>query len=268
MVGQRARACARACRATGMNSCPPQPGLTLMHRARSSSSCGDLVQTGRRRGGADRGARGAPGLADRPKRVVHVRGRLDVDRDAVRARPGDLGRRSDRAARSSGARRGSRPRAWTCSASAPTISAPKVIGGTKWPSITSTWITRAPAARTSSTWAPSRAKSADRIDGATRGSRSSAAVVPAAEPVRSSHRLDRPQHAALAVVAGDDRRARHAHDRRVLAAVGAHRDELVALQAVDAAVAPGHRGGAQPRLAASRALRTELGQGSVTVRLT
>ena len=43
-----------------------------------------------------------------------------------------------------------------------------VIGGTKWPSITSTWISRAPAAITSSTWAPSREKSAERIDGATR----------------------------------------------------------------------------------------------------
>ncbi len=45
-----------------------------------------------------------------------------------------------------------------------------MIGGTKWPSITSTWITRAPASITSATWLPSRAKSAERIDGATRGS--------------------------------------------------------------------------------------------------
>jgi hypothetical protein len=60
------------------------------------------------------------------------------------------------------------PTACTWSASAPTISDPNVIGGTKWPSITSTWITRAPAASTSSTCDPSRAKSAERIDGATR----------------------------------------------------------------------------------------------------
>ena len=52
---------------------------------------------------------------------------------------------------------------------------PKVIGGTKCPSITSTWITRAPAASTSATCAPRRAKSADRIDGATRRWRSSSA---------------------------------------------------------------------------------------------
>ena len=29
-----------------------------------------------------------------------------------------------------------------------------MIGGTKWPSMTSTWISRAPAAMTSATWAP------------------------------------------------------------------------------------------------------------------
>ena len=68
-------------------------------------------------------------------------------------------------------------------------TAPKVIGGTKWPSITSTWITRAPASRTSSTCAPSRAKSADRIDGATRSSVSAtagaAAVATVAQTARS-----------------------------------------------------------------------------------
>src|SRR4051794_4532801 len=61
----------------------------------------------------------------------------------------------------------SAPAAWTCSAIAPTASGPIVIGGTKWPSITSTWMTPAPAASTSPTSSPSRAKSAARIDGAT-----------------------------------------------------------------------------------------------------
>jgi len=69
----------------------------------------------------------------------------------------------------------------------------------------------------------------------------------------------RPEHAALAVVARDDRGARHAHDRRVLAAIRAHRDELVPLQAVHASVAAGGRGRAKPGLSAPRALRTELG---------
>ena len=40
------------------------------------------------------------------------------------------------------------PRSCTWSRSASTISAPIEIGGTKWPSITSTWITRAPASIT------------------------------------------------------------------------------------------------------------------------
>ena len=60
------------------------------------------------------------------------------------------------------------PASWTWSAIAPAISGPIVIGGTKWPSMTSTWITRAPASITSATCAPSRAKSAERIEGATR----------------------------------------------------------------------------------------------------
>src|SRR5581483_7839143 len=151
----------------------------------------------------------------------------------------------------------------TCSAIASTIRAPKVIGGTKWPSITSTWITRAPAAITSATCSPRRAKSADRIDGAIRDSRSRRSVASGgpAELSGNLDRLNRPQHAAVTVVAGDDRRARHAHDRRVLPAVRAHRHELVALQAVDASIAPRRRCRSQPRLAASRALGAELGQG-------
>jgi hypothetical protein len=51
-----------------------------------------------------------------------------------------------------------------------------VIGGTKCPSITSTWITRAPAAITSSTCDPRLAKSADKIDGATRDSLNSSVI--------------------------------------------------------------------------------------------
>ncbi len=65
------------------------------------------------------------------------------------------------------------PASWTRSAIEAATSGPIVIGGTKWPSITSKWITRAPAAITSSSWEPSREKSAERIDGATRRSASS-----------------------------------------------------------------------------------------------
>jgi len=41
-----------------------------------------------------------------------------------------------------------------------------VIGGTKCPSMTSTWIQSAPEAVTARTSSPSRPKSAERIDGA------------------------------------------------------------------------------------------------------
>ena len=61
----------------------------------------------------------------------------------------------------------SAPAPWTWSASAPTASGPIVIGGTKWPSMTSTWITRAPASSTAPTCSPRRAKSAARMEGAT-----------------------------------------------------------------------------------------------------
>jgi hypothetical protein len=58
------------------------------------------------------------------------------------------------------------PASWTWSEIEAATSGPIVIGGTKWPSITSTWMTRAPAAITSATWEPSFEKSAERIEGA------------------------------------------------------------------------------------------------------
>ena len=70
--------------------------------------------------------------------------------------------------------------------------------------------------------------------------------------------LDRPQHAAVAVIAIQDRGTRHADDRRVLAAVGTNRDELEPLQAVDAAVAARNCGWAEPRFAAAGTLSAEL----------
>src|SRR5688572_10027836 len=94
--------------------------------------------------------------------------------------------------------------------------------GTKLPSMTSTWIVRAPAASTVATCSPRRAKSAASTEGAT----------PAGSAATRS--LDRLEHRAPAVVAAVEGGARHAHDRRVLTAVGAHRRELEAAQAVHA----------------------------------
>ena len=61
----------------------------------------------------------------------------------------------------------SAPCSWIRSARSATIFGPNVITGTKWPSITSMWITRAPASSTSAVCSRIRAKSADRIEGAT-----------------------------------------------------------------------------------------------------
>src|SRR6185312_917102 len=151
------------------------------------------------------------------------------------------------------------PTSWTRSARAETTIAPKVMGGTKWPSMTSTWMTRAPTARSSETWEPSLAKSADRIDGATRRSRSRAACAGGVTLVPRAP-LDLLEHAALAVVALDDRRAGHPHDRGVLAAVRTDRDQLIATHAVDAAVVARHGGGPQPRLPTAGAFWAELGR--------
>jgi hypothetical protein len=53
-----------------------------------------------------------------------------------------------------------------CGRMARTMSGPMEILGTKWPSMTSTWIQSAPAASTARTSSPSFAKSAAKIEGA------------------------------------------------------------------------------------------------------
>ena len=109
---------------------------------------------------------------------------------------------------------------------------PIVIGGTKWPSMTSTWMTSAPAATTSCDLLaqPPEVGGQDRWG----------------DPARhTSTSIEPPQWLQVS-----DGGARHAHDRRVLAAVRADRAQLEAVQAVDAAVAPG-----QVRSAAARARR-------------
>ena len=101
---------------------------------------------------------------------------------------------------------------------------------------------------------PARAAARSRPTGSTaRRERRAAARV----PVRS-YGLE---HRVPAVVALEDRGRGHPHDRRVLAAVGAHRGELEAVQAVHAAIAAGEVGGPQPRLAAVGALRPEIDRG-------
>ena len=123
----------------GRNAWPPQPGFTVMHSTRSTSPTSSRDGLGRRaRVQMARPAR-QPALADRLQRVVQVRRGLGVDRDAVRPR---LGERLDLAlgALDHQVHVDLAPAAWTWSASASTTSGPIVIGGTKWPSMMSTWI--------------------------------------------------------------------------------------------------------------------------------
>ena len=73
---------------TGMNACPPKPGLTVMTRMRSSrSSTYSIALSG------VAGLSATPAffaeLADRVQRPVEMPGRLGVDGDAVAAGPGE-----------------------------------------------------------------------------------------------------------------------------------------------------------------------------------
>src|SRR4051794_21770366 len=90
------------------------------------------------------------------------------------------------------------PASCTWSRMPSTIKGPIVIGGTKWPSITSTWITRAPASMTVWTCSPSRPKSADRIDGATRRPSGYSVAMGQRGYLRELTHLSRPLVAAIA----------------------------------------------------------------------
>ena len=209
-----------------------------MHRTRSklAEQLGDGLH---RRARAQREARAAAGVAHRRERVVGVRRRLDVDRDAVGAGLRRTSRRGAPGARPSGGRRRSRPRRAPDPASASTTGGPMLSAGTKWPSMTSTWI----VARARGEHGADLLAQAREVGREDRGRDARGRGRPS----------DRLEHRAPAVVAGVERGARHPHDRRVLAAVRAHRGELEAAQAVHAAVAPGQVRGAQPRLVAGRA---------------
>ena len=149
-----------------MKAWPPKPGLTVISRTRSIRSITYSMALDRR-AGIERDAGLLAERADRLQRAMQMRAGLGMDGDDVGSRPWRRPRDRDRPARSSDARR----RASSCAAAiAFTTSGPKVMLGTKCPSITSRWIQSAPAASTARTSSPSLAKSAARIDGAmTRG---------------------------------------------------------------------------------------------------
>ena len=119
--------------------------------------------------------------AERRRRVEHHRRlaavRADVLHDRVQVRAGllvhrDVGRAGLREV--ADVALGLVIIRWTSSGSvvarriAATTGGPMVRLGTKWPSMTSTWIQSAPASSTARTSSPSRPKSAARIDAAMR----------------------------------------------------------------------------------------------------
>ena len=216
-----------------------------------------LADRADRRAGVDREAGEAAELADRVQGAVDVRGRLGVEGDASPRPPWRTPRSGARGARSSGGRRSRRRPGGPGRRSSSATRGPIVIGGTKWPSITSTWMIRAPAAITSSTCAPSREKSAERIEGATRLRAKRSRARGRGVIGGGFHPLPQmlAEHRVAAVLAHHVLGAAHAADRLVLAAVRALGDELEAAQAVDADEAPGQLRGAQPGLAAARAIR-------------
>src|SRR3954468_3583663 len=115
------------------------------------------------------------------------------------------------------------PASWIWPAIASSTSGPIVIGGTKWPSITSMWMTRAPASMTLAIWSASRAKSAERIEGATCGRANSSSLT----------RTDANARNQVAVRGRALRaRPRHPHRNRALLLVAVGRRLLLLLRRV------------------------------------
>ena len=140
-----APACARSLASDrAMNGLAAPAGVDA-HAEREVDDLGDLGERlGRRRRG-DRDAGPAAGLVDRRDRVVDVRSRLGVDGDRVG--PGAREVRDDLRSGRSTIRCTSISPPASCDLLAQRRdrrSGPCVSGGTKCPSITSTWITRAP----------------------------------------------------------------------------------------------------------------------------
>src|SRR3954471_12608739 len=101
------------------------------------------------------------------------------------------------------------------STSALSTCGPIDSGGTKWPSMMSTWMTRAPASTTSATWAPRRGEAgAGGVGGGEGGredARGDAARLGHGETA-GTYRLYLDEHRAATVIADRGRRRGHPHD--------------------------------------------------------
>ena len=144
---------------------PAEPGIDAHDRAPDRLPRADNRALWPGSAGSARRPARLPSDADVAKAAVRVRAGLDMDARSCRRRL----RRTGRGTASTGA-----IIKWTssglavCGRIAFTTAGPIVMLGTKWPSITSTWIQSAPAASIARTSSPNLAKSALRIDGAMR----------------------------------------------------------------------------------------------------
>ena len=226
-----------------MKDWPPQPGLTVMQRTMSA-----------RPRSSERASTGVPGLIAIPARQPSSRIAARVRLACGVASSWKVIESAPASAKASMWRSGASIIRWTsttppasCTWSAieDATSGPIVIGGTKWPSMTSKWMTRAPASITSSSCAPSRAevRREDRRGDPPLGD----------QLLVIARRSYGPQHRVSAVLAGHVLGGAHPRDRLVFTAVRALRDQLEAAQTVHAAEAAGELCRAQPGLAAARA---------------
>ena len=153
----------------GRKAWPPKPGLTVITRTRSH-----LSSTYSTAEGGVAGLSATPAFAPSSRMRARLRSRcgpasawtvtMSAPAATKASRKGSAGaiiRWTSRAVRA-------------CGRSAATTSGPRVMLGTKWPSITSTCTQSAPAASTAATSSPSRAKSAERIEGTIAGAREKA----------------------------------------------------------------------------------------------
>ena len=235
-----------------MNGCPPQPGLTVMHSAMSIAPATSAS--------APTGVAGliatptpAPALANQIRGIGDVRGGLGVKGDRV-ARPPARSRTTCRSGRSiirctssiaagrvrllaqrTHDQRPDRDRRHEVAVHHIHMDHPRA-GVQHLPDL----LAQSARSRRTGSTAPRARPSAAHL----------------ADALISACSIESPQLLHLT-----SRRRGHAHDRRVLAAVGTHRGELEAVQAVHAAVAPRQVRRAQPRLAAVRAQRPELRPG-------
>src|ERR1035437_6116366 len=148
-------------REPAMKVCPPQPGLTVITRTKStkwSASSTDASDVP--------GLIATPGLTPRARTCWTKRLRCGSASTCTATRPAPASRYWSSVASGSSIMRWTSKGTRVAFRSALRTIGPTLRFGTKWPSITSKWIQSAPPSSHARAASPSREKSADRSDGA------------------------------------------------------------------------------------------------------